>query len=118
MSIETFMTALLETVCDEVSPDFAPFDTPRPYVTYQKIGGRSVITLDSTPPPTRNVTVQINVWADTRLSAAALMKAIGDLLLQAPELKSARPLSAPVDDFDSDIPVYGCRQDFSIWLDE
>jgi hypothetical protein len=27
----------------------------------------------------------------------------------------ARPIAAAVADYDADIPVYGCRQDFSAW---
>ena len=114
MSLETVLTPLLETVCDEVSPDFADFNTPRPYVTYQQIGGQDVIPLDSSLPGTLNAEVQINVWADTRLEASALMLAIRSLLIQSTGV-TARPLAAAQNDFDADIPVYGSRQDFTIW---
>lgn len=114
MSLETVLTTLLLTVCEEVSPDFADFDTPRPYVTYQQIGGQVVVPLGSALPGTLNAEVQINVWADTRLEASALMLAIQSLLIQSVTV-IARPLAAAVSDFDSDIPVYGSRQDFTIW---
>jgi hypothetical protein len=116
MSLETVLTPLLLTVCDEVSPDFADFETPRPYVTYQRIGGQVIVPLDSTLPGKLNAEVQINVWADTRLAASDLMLAIQSLLIQSTTV-TARPLAAPVSDFDSDIPVYGSRQDFTIWYD-
>ena len=42
MTVEADITTVLKTQCARVFPDFAPMSTTRPYVTYQKIGGRTI----------------------------------------------------------------------------
>lgn len=116
MSLETQLYAVLSGVCPRTFPDFAPVSTARPYVTYQQIGGDVVNTLDRMVPNKRNATIQINVWSNTRAEAVSLMQGIEDAIRMSTAFQ-AMPLSAPSTDFDADIPVYGCIQDFSIWAD-
>lgn len=114
MSLESDLTARLQTVCPRVYPDFAPVSTPRPYVTYQRIGGEPVNYIENTVPAQRHTVVQVNVWADTRLSATTLIGQIEDALRTASAF-TARPQSAAMDDFDADVPVYSTLMDFDIW---
>jgi hypothetical protein len=54
------------------------------------------------------------VWANSRVSAAATMLAIESAMTLATTF-TAKPLGAPVSDFDADVPVFGSRQDFYVW---
>lgn len=114
MTFEADLFALLHGVTARVFPDFAPVSTPRPYVTWQAVGGQVVNPLANVDPGRRNAEIQINVWSDTRAEALQISRAIETALRQASGF-SARPLGAAVSDYDADVPVYGCRQDFSCW---
>lgn len=116
MTLEQKLTALLRQVCPRTYCDFAPTATQRPYVTYQQIGGEAVEFIDNTVPSMENAHVQVNVWAGSRLEAKTLIKQIEAALILATGLQ-ARPLGAAASDYDADVPVYGSRQDFSIWAD-
>lgn len=94
-----------------VFPDFAPVDTPRPYVTYQQVGGPKLDQLDNGDPGVRFPEMQINVWANTRAQAKVVALAIEAAMRAAPSF-TARALGEPVGGFDADVPVYGFRQDF------
>lgn len=115
MSVESDIFNVLKgLVGNRVFPDFAPVTTQRPYITYQQIGGQAVSFLEKSLPSKKNGVYQINVWADTRAQGAALALGIEAALVAATAFE-ATPTGAPFGDFDADIPVYGCRQDFSIW---
>lgn len=112
MSFELDLYAVLNAVApDAVYPDFAPVDTPRPYVTWQKIGGPMLNPVGGEASGLRSLEVQCNVWADTRMQATAQIRAI-EAGMRAATAFDARPMSEPVDDFDADIPVYGSLQSF------
>lgn len=112
MTFEADLFTRLKTVCPRVFPDFAPILTPRPYVTWQQVGGDVINPLDNSKPGVRLPEVQINVWADSRLTAMATIRAIEDAMRAATTFH-ARPLGDAVADFDADMPVYGARQDFA-----
>lgn len=114
MSMETNLITVLKGVCPRSFPDVAPFDTQRPYVTYQSIGGKTLRFLDGAPADKRHTVVQINVWADTRASALATIRAIEDALCASPAF-TARPEAESISDYDEDAARYGSRQDFSIY---
>jgi hypothetical protein len=114
MSIESDLCALLEARCPRTFPGFAPVSTPRPYVTYQGIGGRPLRYVDNTAADKRNSVKQINVWADTLKEALILARQIEEDLCAASQF-TAIPESEPIEDYDADVPVYGTRQDFSIY---
>src|SRR5574338_499613 len=114
MTVEADLVATLVPLCPRVFPDVAPFDTPRPYLTYQQIGGEVLRPLAREVPDKQNGYFQINVWADTRAGAANLALQIEAALRQAVVFQSG-PLSAPIAEHEPDLERYGTRQDFSIW---
>lgn len=114
MSVESDLKTVLATACARVFPDFAPVNTTRPYLTYQQIGGEVINFTSNDLADLKNGEFQVNVWADSRASAASTMLAI-EAALRASAVFTAQPMSAPVADYDADVPVYGARQDWSIW---
>jgi hypothetical protein len=116
MALEENLTALLRAICPRTFSDFAPLDTPRPYVTFQQIGGSTVDFIDKVVPSKENAVMQINAWADSRLDAKALIKQIEAALIAATEFQAA-PVAAASSDFDPDMDRRCSRQDFSIWAD-
>jgi hypothetical protein len=114
MTVEADIKTALSLECDRVFPDFAPVMTARPYVTYQQIGGEALNYRGNEVPDLQNGDFQINVWAASRPAAMSLIRAI-ETRLRAAAAFTAQPLSAPVSDFDADVPVYGARQDWTIW---
>lgn len=115
MSFEGDLFALLKAAApalgSRVYPDFAPTSTPRPYCTWQQIGGDVINPIANDPPGVRLPEIQINVWANTKLEAASIARAIEDAMRAATAF-SARPVGDFVGDFDADMAVYGTRQDF------
>lgn len=116
MTVEASINTVLAAVCPRVFPDFAPVSTVRPYITYQQIGGDAPGFVGREVPSKQNGLIQINVWADTRMAASALAIQIEAAMIAATAFQ-ANAQGAPAGDFDADIPVYGCRQDFSVWSD-
>lgn len=114
MTVEADIYTLLKTQCARVFPDFAPVDTPRPYVTYQQIGGESLTFLEATIASKKNGVFQVSIWSNTRAEAMSLALLIEAAMINATAFQ-ATPEGAPISDFDADVPVYGARQDFSIW---
>lgn len=114
MSLETSLYAALAAVCPRVFPDVADTSTVRPYVTYQQVGGDVINPLSNGSPGRRNASVQINVWANTRLQANSLSLQIEDAMRAATAF-IAQPQSASFSDYDYDMSVYGSQQDFSVW---
>lgn len=108
-ALQTALDALVGGRC---WPDVAPAGTARPYITWQQVGGEAPTYVDDTTPDQRNARVQINVWADRRLDAAALALSVEPALIAA---LSARPVGAPVATHDPDTGLRGMRQDFTIW---
>jgi len=111
MTFEEEFLACLKAITPRVHADFAPVTTARPYVTFQQVGGDVINPLDNSAPGKRLPEMQVNVWADNRMQAMALIRAIEDAL-RAASAFHARPAGDAVADFDADVPVYGARQDF------
>ena len=62
MTVESMLfDALKGLVSNRVFPDIAPDLTPRPYITYQQVGGVAVNFLDPTIPSKANGRIQVNV---------------------------------------------------------
>jgi hypothetical protein len=114
MTVEADLQTALAAVVPRTFPDFAPVKTTLPYCTFQQIGGQAVNYADAAMPDHENGEFQVNVWAATRKEAKALIKQI-DAALRGAATFTARPVAAPVSDFDADMKRYGSRQDFSIW---
>lgn len=116
MTVEADIRAALLPVCARVFPDFAPVNETRPYVTYQQIGGEAPGFLGREVPSKQHGIFQINVWSNTRIEAAALAIQIEAAMVAATAFQASAE-SAPVADFDADVPVRGTRQDFGVWSD-
>jgi hypothetical protein len=116
MTIDEKITALLRTVCARTFCDFAPVDTPRPYCTYQVIGGAVLDFIDPAVPTKKNADVQVSIWSDSRLEAAALMDQVEAAMITATDMQ-ASPTGAAASDFDADMNVRSSRQDFNVWAD-
>ena len=117
MSFEADLYAVLNAVLPgKVYPDFAAVDTQRPYVTWQQIGGPVLNPVDGSATGLRSVEVQVNVWANTRLEARNVIRAIEAAMRAA--TFDARPMGEPIDDFDAEIPVYGSLQSFMCRFNE
>lgn len=115
MTAEATLYALIgPLVGSRVYPDVAEFATPRPYVTYQKVGGFSIKPLDRGIPDKVHGLYQINVWADSRAVANDVARQIEDALRTTTAF-SAVPDGEFRSDHDPDLNRYGTRQDFSIW---
>ena len=105
--------ALRSLVADRVYPDVAPLGAQRPYITYQAVGGQDVNALGG-PADLQNSRMQINVWADSRASAATTMGA-AFTAMTADAVKGI-PIGAPVSTFEQDTKLYGSRLDYSLWF--
>lgn len=117
MSLESsIFDSLKSLVSNRVYPDVAPISTALPYITYQQVGGRAVSFLESAVVGKRNARVQVNCWAATRLAASNLARSAEDALVVDTTCR-AIPLAAMVATFEDETepPLYGTRQDFSIW---
>ena len=117
MTIEAkIYSALSPLVGGRVFPDVAPLTTVRPYIVYNQVGGEVVDYLENTVPSKQNGRFQLNLWADTRASCAAVMLQIEAALVTSTTMQ-ARPVSAPNAAFDNDMDLFGAMQDFTIWSD-
>lgn len=95
-------------------PDVGPDMVTRPYITYQAVGGQSANYLQNTVAAQQNARMQVNVWADDRAMAIALMQQVIGALTPPPI--NATNIGAPVSEQEPDTKLYGSRQDFSIWF--
>jgi hypothetical protein len=95
-----------------VYPDVAPENSPRPWITYQDVGGKDANSLDGAADR-MNARMQINVWADSRPGASALMLQV--IASLGADGIDGLPIGGPVGDYESDTKLYGSRLDFSIW---
>ena len=117
MTIEAkIFSALSPLVGGRVYPDVAPLTTVRPYIVYNQVGGIALDYLENTVSTKQNGRFQLNIWADTRATCAAVMLQVETALVTSTTMQ-ARPISAPVGDFDNDMDLFGAMQDFTIWSD-
>lgn len=113
MSLETDLLAAITPLCARVFPDFAPYETAKPYVTWQQVGGDEIQMVTSTQDGIERPRVQVNVWHTDRKSATELMHSIRDALRVAP--LHARAIGALVSRVDELNLTRGAQQDFHIW---
>lgn len=115
MSVESDLVSVLEPLAgSRVYPDVAPDNVARPYITYQQVGGTPVNFLSGVPSK-RNGRFQINVWADTRIEAANIIRQVEDAV-RLSSLLLAVTEGGAVADYEDEMKLYGARQDFSIWF--
>jgi hypothetical protein len=116
MSFNTELFAALKTlVSNRVHPKPGPAGVLRPYITYQRVGGRSINFVEPALPGKRNARYQVNVWADTAEQADALALQVESILRLSPTLQTT-VLGEPTDTFEEDTKLHGTRQDFSFWM--
>jgi len=111
-----FYTALTSLTSGRVYPDIAPLGATRPYIIYQQVGGDAVSFLASATVGKRNARMQVECYADTRITAAALARSVEDALVVSTTIR-AIPQGAMVATLENDLtpPLYGTRQMFSAW---
>lgn len=115
--LEIALCAALDALTDgRVFPDKAPEGTLRPFITFQGAGGRSNAVMAG-PDGVRNARVQINVWANTRLGAGALMERVRATICDSstPGALNGKPVGEPDWLHEDDTDWYGSRMDFSLW---
>jgi len=117
MTVEEQIYSLLkDLVSGRVFPDVADVATPRPYITFQQIGGDVPTYVEQALTNKENSIFQINVWADSRLAAKFIAKQIESTLIASSALQVTIE-SAPRSDYDEDMNIFGASQDFNIWSD-
>lgn len=109
--MESDLVALLETIFStRVFPDRAPATTPRPFCTYQQVGGEPIQFLGGSSG-TGIARMQINAWADTRAEATALMRQVEQAVTNAPLFGGVE--GGAISSYEEEQVLYGARQDFS-----
>lgn len=117
MSVEAMLFSVLGPLFGgRVFPDDAPINTTKPFATYQQIGGAVVGFLDPTIPSKQNGVFQINVWADSRASAAAVTLQVESAMRLSTQFQ-ASPIGGPIATREQDLKLYGTIRDFDIWSD-
>jgi|SRR5690606_23597877 hypothetical protein len=116
MSLESdIVAALTSLVSGRVFPEFAPYSTAKPFITYQQVGGAAENFLEATVVGKKNARIQINCWTTTRQSANNLARQVEGALV--PSALKAYVLGAFIAVYEEDVepPLYGTHQDFSVW---
>lgn len=113
MTLEADLTGVLKGKCPRVHADVAPLGTPKPYLTYQGIGGQSWHYLENTLADNRNTLMQVSAWAANREAALALIREIEPVLMAATEFQ-ATPQSEPMSLYDEETKTYGSVQRYFI----
>lgn len=94
-------------------PDVAPLSTPRPYITYQQVGGSAWNYIEGAFPGKRHARMQINVWGDSREQVNALARQIEEALVESPMRFYVEGALVATTNTDVKPHLYGTRQDFS-----
>lgn len=114
MSLESDLYDVLgPLVGGRAYPDFGKLGVATPFITYVQAGGRAINYLESGVIGKRNARIQVNCEASTRLAANQLARDVEDALMLS-GLK-AYVLGAFSVTSNSDLGLYGTRQDFSVW---
>ena len=115
MTIESSLFAVLSPlVGGRVFPDDAPFDTQRPYIIYQQVGGVPVNYTTQQVPSGQHGLFQVSVWADSRIAASALQLQVEDALRISSTFATLVE-TGPTALREADLGRYGTRQEFSFW---
>lgn len=113
--IEALLYEVLASLANgRIFPDVAPENTPVPYITYQAVGGEPMNFLSGDRPDKVNTRMQVNVWAATRLEAAALAQQVEDAVRGAVALQP-EVLTGRVATYDEATTYRGTMQDFSLF---
>lgn len=113
MNETNIVQALGTLVGGRIFPDTAEYNTPRPYIVWQGVGGGVYQYLEGTPPEKRPVRIQIVVWAATRMEARSLIRQIENICI-SPDFGGTSE-GAPFGRYQED-NLRGEQQDFSFWV--
>lgn len=115
MTVEDDIFDLLASLTsNRVYPDVAPQGATLPFIVFQQVGGEAINYIDNVEADKKHGRYQFAVWAATRAAAASIALQIESRMVTATDF-SARPVGAPVADYEADTNRRGSRQDFSIW---
>jgi hypothetical protein len=124
MALEEELVTRLRTLCPRVFTPTAPFDTTRPYLTWQHIGGKPQRSYENEPLDIRNAFIQVNAWAATKKGAFDLIRAVEEALCDMPEgvkftvTPMEEPSDAYIEGVEGNKPAsddFGALQTFEIW---
>lgn len=100
-----------------IYPDFAPTIVTKPFIVYQEISGEAPIFLERALPSKKNGRFQINVWATTRIAAAALQLEAESAMVLATAFQAKQVGGRTATSDPEDTKLRGYRQDFTVWSD-
>lgn len=110
MNLELLVTTLNPLFSNRVFPDMAPFNTPKPYCTFQPIGGKPMNLWAGGATDITFSRIQFNVWASSRLEADALIKQLENTVKSDPLF--GRSEGGPIARTESE-NLRGYQQDFT-----
>lgn len=111
MTLDQRLVAALKTLHPRVSPAPAKLGTARPYVTYQRVGGKRHSTLNSGSGAPQ-ATFQVDVWADSLSDARTLADTLLDGL---PALLKVGDVSDNPDDYEESTKLHRASFDVTVW---
>lgn len=114
MTYGPILVAALETLAPgRVYPDAPPDSVGRqPHIIFQRVGGVPAYFSEGDLPDKQNSRMQIFIWADSR---AVTQRITTGVLRIAAAHQQMQPLTAPVDDYEPTLKLYGSRVDLSVW---
>lgn len=113
MSLEADFVAVLQACCPRVFPGSAPPTAPRPFVTWEQIGGDPARYVDNAPMAKRLAQLQVDTWAATKTEATQLAREIEDALCAATVI-TARPVAGQSGRQEEYVDAYGVTQEFEV----
>ena len=97
-----------------VFPDIAELGTPKPYITYQAVGGAPLNFLSGDCPDKQLVRMQVNVWAERRTEASEVGMLVEDAMRSATHLQ-VEVVTGRMATYDEQTNLRGTMQDFQIF---
>lgn len=115
MTAEDHIYQLLKDLANgRVFPDVAELGTPKPYITYQAVGGAPINYLSGDRPDKQQVRMQVNVWAESRIEASELGMLVEDTMRSAHHLQ-VEVSTGRTSTYDEQTDLRGTMQDFVIF---
>lgn len=115
MTVEAdIFTTLKGLVGNRCYPDFAPYGTVRPFITFEQTGGDAMHYIDGALPDKKHGRFEIGVYADTRAACASLALQVEVAMAAATAFVSVA-IHAPISDYASDVQIYSSTQNFSVF---
>lgn len=117
MTVEAdIYTTLKGLVGSRCFPDFAPIGTPRPFITFEQVGGQALAYLDGALPDKKHGRFEIGVYADTRANCALIALQV-EAAMAAATVFQASATTAPASDYAPEPKIYASLQTFSVFSD-